>query len=1040
MIRKNNKAALVFLCAAALLVAVLLSVPLLTLAQENLDWSGDEVAASYAYGTTLQIPDRTIGEGTRVSHSLLLPDGTSTYARSVRLNQCGQYTLTYTAKVGGRIYNESHRFSVDNMLYSVSDDASSVKYGTPDNVRDESLEGLIVSLAEGDTLSFNQAISVESFTRDTDFIKGLMLPSTVGSSDFSRLIITLTDMENPDVYLRIYLTERTVEDDTYGQTFVSAGGNGQDMVGIQARNGSTVAEKIFTNDSYGQTIQLPFRGKSTIVVPDKINGGYIRWIYETYNDDYPFALSFDTSTMEIWNTTNYMNPNGDKYYNIPAEERNRDIVTATTNNYEMIITDLDNPEYYRTLWSGFESGYVRLSVSAEKYNSSTANFCITGVAGMDLSKSTFTTEEKPVITVNCDAMPEAKVGHTYPIPEAEAFDLYDGEVEVVTNVWYNYTSDAKVSAKIDGDKFYTELPGYYAIVYTATNKLGMSTEKIIWVHASDDVKPVEISFEGKTESAGIGELVNYATPIISGGSGEVSVKVYAKLGNEIISTENAFRPEKMGTWQVVYEAVDFIGQKTVKTYDVTVGSNSLPVLVDEIVLPRVLISGGYVALPEIYANIYNGSTIDKALCDVTVIANGQSKTYKAGESFAFIASSTDQITTIKYSCNGTELYSEDIACVVPFTQSVLDYTAYFVGTNASAEKTEKGCVVSQESDGDFSFYYANPVIAHQLDILLRCVEGSSNYDELAVRLIDSADYDNVIEAAFKQIDGKVTLVVGDKSYALAYGFSSATFELALTYANESFGFANLEFPIEETVYGEVFEGFKSDKVYVEIEAKNATSSSVALATMRGYDFKTQESDVTKPYIVKYSEIKGGLIGEEYVIPVLGAADMISPSVNITMKVTAPDKSVVKDINGFELNNCDPTVEYTFKLDSFGTYKISYTIDEVNEFGVRKFQTVYAYSVTISDTIAPEIELTSKYQETYNVGDVMIYPDFTVSDNYSETDKLTVYKYITTPTGNIKSVGGNSIKASQAGVYKLHIVAIDELGNYAERVIEVKVGG
>ena len=54
---------------------------------------------------------------------------------------------------------------------------------------------------------------------------------------------------------------------------------------------------------------------------------------------------------------------------------------------------------------------------------------------------------------------------------------------------------------------------------------------------------------------------------ISGGNGNVSLSVYAKNGDTVLRTDGGFRPEKTGMWQIVYTAVDYVGNSKIIGYD-----------------------------------------------------------------------------------------------------------------------------------------------------------------------------------------------------------------------------------------------------------------------------------------------------------------------------------------------------------------------------------------------------------------------------------------------------------------------------------------
>ena len=307
------------------------------------NWAGETVADKYSYGQTFAVPERRLdGVEADVSHTLVFPDGTSSYADEVMLKLSGKYKLTYTASVGDKVYSETHEFSVNHVTYSVKDKNSSAVYKTPDNVRDKDVKGVVVSLAQKDEFVVNQAISVSNFTADDYFVEGFVINQTVGMSAFTRFIVTLTDYENPDVYIKIIVNERTSQDEK-GVAFAAACGNGQKPVGLENYVPGTMDNitKVHKNDGLGQWINMPLRGQNTIV-------GSGRYTYDIYNDDYPFRFSYDPTTQQIWHATNFNVP-ADKNYSDPNPHKDKVRIDST--NFKKIVTDLDDSRYYESLWS-----------------------------------------------------------------------------------------------------------------------------------------------------------------------------------------------------------------------------------------------------------------------------------------------------------------------------------------------------------------------------------------------------------------------------------------------------------------------------------------------------------------------------------------------------------------------------------------------------------------------------------------------------------------------------------------------------------------
>lgn len=999
-------------------------------------WTGDAVADKYMYGQTFDVPDRKLdGYETNVSHTLTFPDGTCSYADSVKLDLNGEYKLTYTAKVGDKVYSETHNFFVDALTYEVKNKNSSAVYKTPDNVRNKDVEGVVVSLAQKDTFTINQAIAVSNFSADDYFVEGFIINQTVGTGAFTRFIVTLTDFENPDVYIKIIVNERTAQN-VKGVAFAAACGNGQTPVGLENYKIGSADDisSVHKNDGMGQWINMPFRGQNTIV-------GSAEYTYDTYNDDYPFRFSYDPTTQQIWHSTNFNLPEGKNYAD---PNPNKDKVKLESTNFKKIVSDLDDSRYYDSLWSGFTSGYVKLSITAENYTSTHAQFCITKVAGVDLSENTFEVTEKPTITVNTDydTMPDAVVGKSYTVPTATAFDLYSGNVDVTTKVWYNYSAPSKTSVSLVNGSFAVDKPGHYAIVYTASNSSGLTEEKVLWVYAKTAANPIKIRLsDDKITECKAGEFVPYAEAVAEGGNGKLQLAVYAKNGETKLQSENGFRPEKTGTWQVVYTAVDYVGNVAIVGYDVTVTANEAPVLVEDINLPQAFVSEASFVLPRVYANKYDENGVNKVPCTVRVEYDGKTETYDSGESFVpNVANNGDNIE-VTYLCEGTELFSCQVPCVVIYEEGYLKYENYFLLTNASGDKSANdGYVLTAVTDGIMNVKYANALVAEQANFVFRCF-GAQNYTEAVITLTDAANGNNAVSAVFKQIDGKVWLFVGDKSYRTGYSFNGKAFDIVLGFEKGAFVYDGASFEPVETVNGDKFVGFESDKVYLSVEVIDAKEGDkLSVMSVRKYKFEGQDEDLVRPYIVINGEVASiGKLEEVIHLPSISVGDVICPNVTVLMQVFAPDGSFVKDVNGVELNGCDAAVAYDFVVKQSGSYKVTYFVKEAELFlYVAAFDNTWTYEIAVYDSVEPTITFTSEVPTSVKLGEKVLTPKFTVADDFTATDKLIVYVYLTTPTGQKQLVTEEAVMCRQKGTYSFTVTAIDEVGNIGTKTIYFKV--
>ena len=67
-----------------------------------------------------------------------------------------------------------------------------------------------------------------------------------------------------------------------------------------------------------------------------------------------------------------------------------------------------------------------------------------------------------------------------------------------------------------------------------------------------------------------------------------------------------------------------------------------------------------------------------------------------------------------------------------------------------------------------------------------------------------------------------------------------------------------------------------------------------------------------------------------------------------------------------------------------------------------------------------------------MGEAIVIPDFTVSDNVTAAEDLRIAKFVLTPGGQLVELKGtsNAFRPTQAGTFEVRVVVTDEAGNIA----------
>lgn len=955
-------------------------------------WADTVIETDYALGTEFTVPEQTVsnnGIAVKADFTLEYPNGTATTKKTVILDQTGEYCLNYTARLGGKPYVKTYTFFVHKNYISHGNDTT-LNWGKHPFA---DTEGLLVRLMQGDSLTFSKPISVGDMTSDNLLISGFITPDIRGASEFNELLFTFTDTVDPSVSMLISLKRY---EGFNGHAYVRAAGNGQPVSGYESATG-----KMHQNNKWGTWTDVSFSAMKS----NKLGDAGVN----VQADAIPLNVYFDHTTK---------------------------LVTANGS----YVVDLDDPAYFDNLWTGFPSGSVLLTISAVD-TTSTANFCLTHILGQDLSKyaDIYKDEEPPVLTVHSDyeTMPEAKIGGAYPVPAATALDAYCGATAVKTSVYFNYNSQNRFLIDIKDGKFATNYSGNYTIVYEATDLFGNTATELLAVHAGRAIPEIEATVSGdKVTAAHLGEWVEIpALETLTGGSGKLVTTVTVACGGEEYVAEGGFRPEAVGTWTVTYKITDYVGNAKEVSYSVEATVGSTAVLVDEIHLPKAFISGQPYVIPEVYANDYRSGTLVRKLFDVDVTDANGTVSYKAGDTFIPLVSSNGDPVTLSFRCE-TELASYSVPAIQAWTSGdtpALQVENYFLGSPFTVQKTREGIVMKLTSaNADAGWTFANPVVAGNFQFIFSGASGGARYSKMQVILTDS--YDSAVSVLAELVpDGSSTrFVVGNSANTLEASLGAAGKQFTVGYSNGVLSLNGLSVTLTETESGAPFKGFPSDKVYLTVRLLNAqANASYSVISLNGQLFTDSTRDQTGPTITIFGDYGGSYtIGDEYIIHRAIAGDVLAPNVEFTMTVRDPNGAVARDKKGELLQNVDPTVERVLELAMYGSYSVIYTAREAASFVARPTTYTLPYNIIVEDRIAPEITLTGSFQTTAKVGDTLIIPNFTVSDNVTATDKIIVTKYVVSADGKLITIpqNSNAIVCSMAGIYEFRIIARDEAGN------------
>ncbi len=975
----------------------------------------EKINNTYLYGTSFTVPSATVqvgGENVEATATVAYPDGAVTNAKNIPLNQAGQYTVTYRANVDGAHYLERKQFTVQNSAYTLQDEASSAYYGTYTELGANS-EGLIVRLAQGDTLTFAQLIDMSALTGAETLFETFITPNMRGAYDFNKLYITLTDAEDSSIYLRFRLSRYIRDDRGVNTSYVAVNGNGQVPIGFE--------NTYHIDDELGTPLSMSF---SAVMHQ---NNAWSGAVVDRAPDAGKCTLSYNSFTMEAKASTKH-------------------------------VAHLNNLNIYEKAWTPWPSGKARLTITAEELKSETANFCITEILGMDLRATTFEEDEPPTIDVAMEQndVPKGEVGRAYVIPSATAFDHYSGVCEVKTSVYRDYVTgddkDEAISVSVVDGKFMPTVSGWHTIVYTAKDAFGNTSEELLSAYIADDLGEIEVQIPSDvTTSATLGSWVNVPSITYTGDCGQATVQTTVTFDNETMEIDDAFLPEVAGEYTVTYTVTDYIGRVGTASYTLTASAGDGYVVLDELVLPQVYVSDCEYVLPVIYAIDYSSGKAEKYLCTVHVTDQNGEKTYTAGDSFKPSVENNGDKVKISYQNDGEELIVREVpAVLVRGAKNNIDSKNYLYGEGFSTSfKDDAGAwldkgiaIIADGATERCGWTFATPQIADGFVMEMQGIASrAKKFDALRVTLTDSQNAKEQIAIEATVETGGTTITIGDSVLSVATSTLVTDGKYVVSYNEGKIKWDDTGVFVEKTVNGETFNGFTSGLVYVRVEMLNAQEGAAyKLLNLCGSWLSRYNLESYAPNFKVLGEFsKEESIDTVYELYPAIANDVFCPNTELTMTVTAPDGTIVVDTDGVVLENVVPNKSYFISLSQYGQYKATYRAVEKD--WVKENLLELVQSIFVVDEIPPQIHFTNATQTTAKVGDVLVLPDFVVDDNLTAPEDIRVERGVFTPTGKYIRFkdNENAIRCAYAGEYVFQVMVFDERDNLTtvKHIITVK---
>lgn len=970
-----------------------------------------DIEEEYTIGETVTVPDATItvdGTAYEATKTLVYPNGNTAAVDSAVMRMSGEYQIVYKAMVDGKLYEETVTFLVLTDRYSVSSENSSVKYGTNSYLGD--MQGLNLTLAQGDTFTYNRVINLNEVTQAEELIRFYYTPAVKGEGEVNQTYIVLTDIYNPDNFVRVQYNSR-IHDVGYAwdRLFISAGANGQDLKGMEysPKNGSLEYEgniyRLHVNNFFGMASQSSWTGELT-------------HIHETFAENYNY-LQFDYAARKL-----YAHP-----YNF-YKSRN-------------MIVDLDEPLIYGdNLWQGFTTGEVIMSIHCENYASTEANFFISDIIDGELAETPFKDEVSPDIVLDMQGysetdLPKAYINKPYRIFDATAYDNLEGVKQVEVNVYYNYHGSGRSLVQITDGVFTPKRTGEYTIVYTAKDSLGNIGRKMVEVACETRTNALGVVFGVHAETCEVMSQVAVAKYGVLNANGQSKVRINAVLKDdptvnvEIDPVTRVFTPEVSGMYEIVYTVNDYTDTATAK-YELEVETVAFPVFNGEPLLPKYLIKGCNYTFETPNAYDYSGETVEPLDIETYIKEDVDTTETKLNGLYTVTASNT--LTLVYKATNGNGVSSKEY--VIPVVDvkygdmANISLANYFQGDGFTAvideEKTAYTKAYDNASTANLNF--VNAVNVNEYSFNFSLSDGLCNFSSLDVLLTGKDNATEVLKITFTVTDGRLNFFVNDYSVKTFSFFHTLGEEIEVYYnRSENLVMVNSDYSFDLDTEKDVFEGFSGNLAYMTVRF-NGVRGDIGLNVNKLLKqlFTTGAMDFGTPAILsRATENTAGTIGETISIIEREYFDLLDAQLKIEFSVYGPNDEVMLATDGTELSNADPYRDYEIELYAYGAYYVQYKATDFSGNVAR-----YGYQISVRDFTPPTAEITGDYETSCKVDDTVAIADITAMDDNGDA---TWYAVVIKPNGDVQYITDGEFRAEVKGEYQVYYTIFDENGNASQ---------
>ena len=684
----------------------------------------------------------------------------------------------------------------------------------------------------------------------------------------------------------------------------------------------------------------------------------------------------------------------------------------------VLVLDMDDPDMVGSggEWRGFEKDTCYFEIKLTLTSSVAGGVVIQEFLGQDMRTALGSDIPTPEITVEYegDALPVGALGVSYPIPDATAFDWYDGARKTELRLArIDGTAETDLTERVRDGAFSPETEGNYAVFYEIENSLGGRAAKRLDFKVAKLLPQYNFYFPGGLTLPELGGFFFVPECSVSGGSGRLAVTEEIRYNGRTVGlgAERRILCDEPGMIEIKITASGYCGEPFSRVYGIRVENPDAKILL--LGHPEYVKKGAVTNLP---ASRVAGSDVSGA--ELVVTADGIEV---SGETFRTDKAAGEKVSLLYQLKKGTEVLASEL-----LTLTVIDPAGpagYPVAVSGSPVIAADSQGVSVSASGDFCVKMPFPIACNQAAVTFSFAGDAESVDIL------------LEDDRYPQVSNFLRVSRRGSAFVLSLNGRGAEVQVSGDFS----GTRNFGVIIDRNT-GNVLNAAgkkllsarltESGIARVSLRA-NGVKGDAALCLVQVGNQKLLGSNqapelLTSADIPTYRYLS---FGETFEVYAAEAFDVFDYGGEVSMKVSAPDRSVLYE---------GISADKTFRAEQYGVYIIDYVLtDASGRSATRKFL------VNVPDELPPEIAV--EVPARAKAGEDVILPKPAVRDNLDETctGYLTVRRMRTFESkviyaSEVSEWRDMTYRFEETGIYEVIYSVSDKAGNLAVRVCRITV--